>query len=153
MDKQQFQQQVLSAEQMLYRVSKTLLFNDSDCADAVQEAILRAWAALPTLREERYFTTWLVRILINECHRINGKKSRIVSIEAQPDRSEPPGDDNAALYEALCRLPEKIRMTVELHYIEGYPVEDTAKILGVPVGTVKSRLSSGRKQLKSLLEE
>lgn len=152
MDRTTFQNRVLAAEQMLYRVSKTLLKRDEDCADAVQEAILKAWCALPRLREERYFTTWLTRILINECYAIQRRNARFSDIEAIPETAAPE-KEYSSLYEALAALPEKTRITVELHYIEGYSVEETAKILGVPAGTVKSRLSGGRKLLKNFLEE
>ena len=152
MDRTTFQNKVLAAEPMLYRVSKTLLKRDEDCADAVQEAILRAWVALPRLREERYFTTWLTRILINECHAVNRRNARTADMETIPEPTAPERGD-ASLYEALAALPEKTRVAVELHYIEGYSVAQVAKILHIPAGTVKSRLSNGRKQLKDLLED
>ncbi|MBR5428867.1 MAG: RNA polymerase sigma factor [Clostridia bacterium] len=152
MDKTTFQNRVLAAEQLLYRVSKTLLKRDEDCADAVQEAILKAWSALPTLREERYFTTWLTRILINECYAILRRNERITDIEAIPETAAPERSFSS-LYEALTALPEKTRVAVELHYIEGYSVAEVAEILKIPEGTVKSRLSGGRKLLKRFLEE
>ena len=152
MDKTTFQNRVLSAEQMLYRVAKTILRSDEDCADAVQEAILKAWIALPRLREERYFTTWLTRILINECRTVARRNGRYADIETVPETAAPE-KDFSSLYDALSALPEKLRLTVELHYIEGYSVEETARILAVPAGTVKSRLSTGRKLLRDYLEE
>ena len=82
MDKQTFTDLVLDAEHTLYRVSKTILREDHDCEDAVQEAILKAYQKLDTLREERYFRTWLIRILINECYRIRRTARPVVSFEA-----------------------------------------------------------------------
>lgn len=152
MDKTEFQTAVLSAERILYRVAKTILRSDEDCADAVQEAILKAWIALPRLREERYFSTWLTRILINECLAVKRRNGRLADMETIPEPAAPEKDDSS-LYEALAALPEKLRLTVELHYIEGYSVEETARILGVPAGTVKSRLSNGRKLLREFLED
>lgn len=154
MDKETFSEKVLSNEQMLYRIAKTILFSDSDCEDAVAQAIYKAYTALPHLREERYFTTWLVRILLNECYRVQREKRRQTVFEeymaADDGREE---ENRTELYEAVASLPEKIRITVELYYIEGYSVEETGKILGIPPGTVKSRLSAGRQKLKTILEE
>lgn len=59
MTKDEFAQQVTAAESMLYHIAKTILKNDSDCADAVQEAIATAYGKLPGLKNERYFRTWL----------------------------------------------------------------------------------------------
>lgn len=153
MDKDAFTAGVLANEQMLYRISKSILFYDSDCEDAVQEAIFKAYSKISQLREEKYFTTWLVRILINECYRINNGKRRETSFEEYMQSEEAEESGISELYEAMMKLPEKIRITVELYYIEGYSVEETGNILGIPSGTVKSRLSEGRKKLKTFLEE
>ena len=67
MDKTEFTAAVLSAEPTMYRVAKSMLQNEQDCADAAQQAILHAWERLNTLRRPQYFKTWLIRILINEC--------------------------------------------------------------------------------------
>lgn len=153
MDKQTFQKEVLLRQEMLYRISKTICFSDSDCEDAVQNALLKAFANLKKLRDERYFSTWLVRIVINECHTVNKKNRRTVNFEEYLKSEKAENEHVTELYEAIARLPEKMRIAVELHYIEGYSVEETAEILGVPSGTVKSRLASGRKQIKMYMEE
>ena len=63
----EFVQRVRACERRLYRVARAQLPSEADCEDAVQEALLRAWDRLDTLREEAYFETWLIRILINQC--------------------------------------------------------------------------------------
>ena len=67
MTKTEFTDAVLAAEPTLYRVAKSMLGSEADCADAAQNAILHAWERLDTLKKPEYFKTWLVRILINEC--------------------------------------------------------------------------------------
>ena len=67
MVKEQFTREVLAAEKNMYYIAKSILGNDEDCADAMQNAILNAYSNLASLREEKYFRTWLTRILINEC--------------------------------------------------------------------------------------
>ena len=66
-NQQEFTAAVLAAEPTLYRGAKAMVGNEEDCADAAQQAILRAWERLDTLRQPQYFRTWLTRILINEC--------------------------------------------------------------------------------------
>ena len=68
MTKDVFIKEVRDAEAMLYHISKSILKNDSDCGDAVQETILKAYEKLPTLKKEKYFRTWITKILINECN-------------------------------------------------------------------------------------
>lgn len=69
MTKEKFTALVLESEQTLYRVSMSMLKNESDCEDAVQTAILTAYEKLSDLKHEEFFKTWLVRILINACHK------------------------------------------------------------------------------------
>ena len=81
MKKEQLGQLILASEDTMYRVAKTLLRSDADCADAIQEAIVKAFSSLHTLRRDSYAKTWLVRIVINECYTIMRKEKRVVSIE------------------------------------------------------------------------
>lgn len=78
MNKNTFIQKVTEIEDTLYRVAKTILLHDTDCEDAVQESILKAYDKLNTLKQEQYFKTWLVRILLNECYSI--KREEIIKI-------------------------------------------------------------------------
>ena len=77
MDKDSFARAVEAAGDMLYRVAFNLLRNNDDCRDAMQEAALKAWIKRGTLRDEGRFTTWLTRILINECRNIQRRRSRL----------------------------------------------------------------------------
>lgn len=155
--KTEFTQKVLETEVTLYRISKTILIREKDCEDAVSEAILKAYEKLDTLREPKYFKTWLVRILINECYRIRRAYHPLVSYEEyfsesleDTSHTDSPAD-YSELYQAITRLPSRIGITITLYYIEGYSVEEIKAILHIPAGTVKSRLSKGRKLLKAQL--
>lgn len=153
MNKQEFTQRVLEAEPTLYRVARSIAVNERDCEDAVQEAILTAYDKLSSLREEKYFKTWLIRILINECYRVIKKRGSVVSFEEyMADKKAPEGDVDTELRDALMGLPQKIRMVVVLHYIEGYGVEEIGYMIKIPTGTVKSRLHKGRKLLRDALD-
>lgn len=153
MDKQTFQSNVLSSEDMLYRVSKSICFYESDCEDAVQQAILNAYEKLDSLREEKYFRTWITRILINECYRVNKQKYREVTFAEYALTNEAKEDNYSFVFTEIMKLPPKIRLVVQLYYVEDYSVSEIASILHIPSGTVKSRLSIGRKKLKSILED
>ncbi len=153
MDKNEFSEKVLEAEQTLYRVSKSILLQDEDCEDAVQEAVLKAFSKRNSLREVKYFKTWLTRILINECYRLLRTKKQEVSYEDYFQEEQAEANQYSELYAAILKLDIKHRMPIILFYMEGYSVNEIARLLRVPSGTVKSRLSKGRKQLKKLLDD
>jgi RNA polymerase sigma-70 factor (ECF subfamily) len=151
MDKAAFAARAMACERKLYRVARTLLRADADCEDAVQEALIRAWQSRDSLREEQYFDTWLTRILINECRNLQRRRPPTVPLEPDLDAARP--KETGALLAALTALPEKQRLVMTLHYVEGYPVEAVAGILKIPAGTVKWRLSRGRKRLREDMKE
>ena len=150
MTRTDFIRRVRACERRLYRVARSMLPQECDCEDAVQEALLRAWDRLGTLRQEAYFETWLTRILINQCKSFYRRRPPAPT-ELTEDIPQPEPED-APLLEALMGLPRKLRMALELHYIEGYSVRETARILGIPEGTVKWRLSRGRALLKETIK-
>ncbi len=147
MNSADFSRQVLDMESMLYRVAYGLLLNQTDCGDAVQEALLRAWEKRHTLRDEALFRTWLTRILINECYSMLRGRKRSVLLDAAPEPTAP-ADADSGLHDAIARLERKLRLPVVLHYMEGYSVAEVASMLRLPTGTVKTRLSKARTLLK-----
>ena len=154
MDRNEFTRLVLDAEPTLYRLSKSILKNEHDCADAVQEAIITAFTKLTALKNPQFFKTWLCRILINECYRICRQRRRIVPYDEYMKHEQvPDSTQNTELYSALMKLNEKHRLVTVLHYIEGFKTSEVAVMLKIPEGTVKSRLSKAREQLKQLLSE
>lgn len=150
MDKEAFSARVEEMQGTLYSVARTYLNNPSDCADAVQEAILSAWRNLKQLRDEQLFSTWLVRILINECKNTLRKAKRTVLMAEVPDMKAPAGAD-PALYEAIFSLSLNYRTPFVLYYIEGYRVAEIAAMLRLPKGTITSRLHRARKNLKEFI--
>ncbi|MCC8049257.1 MAG: sigma-70 family RNA polymerase sigma factor [Clostridiales bacterium] len=153
MTKDQLGSLIIASEDSLYHVAKTLLREDADCADAIQEAIVSAFTKLHTLRSDEFAKTWLTRILINECYDILRKQKRVVSIEEGylPEK-EAERQDYSELYEALETLPDEMRICVTLFYMEGYSIREIASILEVNENTVKSRLSRAKARLRRELE-
>ena len=76
--------QVEAASDMMYRVAWSILQNDADVQDALQDAVLKAWEKRDRLREEKYFRTWITRILINTCYDTKKKRRPGVSLEKLP---------------------------------------------------------------------
>lgn len=81
MKKEQLGELIIASEETMYRVAKSLLYNDADCADAIQEAIVKAFSKLHTLKEDTYAKTWLIKIVMNECYAIMRKEKRIISLD------------------------------------------------------------------------
>lgn len=130
----------------MYRVAKSFLKSDTDCADAIQETILKAYRTLGSLKEPRYFKTWLIRILINECKRVLNVKSKIIPMEELTVYSQQKDVfEQAEVREAVAALEEELRVIVTLYYFEDLSLKEVAQLLETPEGTVKSRLSRARK--------
>lgn len=150
MDRNEFAARVTEQTDRMYRIAWTLLRNDEDCRDAMQEAALRAWEKRHTLREERYFATWLTRILINEAHAIQRSRRRIVPLEEAAAASVQPRDMTLAL--ALQSLPEKLRLPLVMHALEGMSYEEIGKVLRLPHSTITGRIHRAKQQLRKELE-
>lgn len=151
MKSEEFTRAILGMTDTLYRVAATQLRQRADREDAVQEALRRAWEKRHTLREERYLQTWVIRILLNECHAIQRKAARLLPREEIP--AVQPQREETGLKEALLQLEERYRTPILLHYMEGYTVKEVAGILRVPQSTVKTWLARGRKALAAQLKE
>ncbi len=152
MTKEKFAELVLESEKTLYRVSMSMLKNETDCEDAVQSAILAAYEKLDTLKKEEFFKTWLVRILINACNKQLRARTRTISLSEYTDTPVISHDRDIDVKLALEQLPVKIREVIVLFYMEDFSVKEISCILKIPSGTVKSRLSKGRKLLEISME-
>lgn len=150
MDKDFFVRQIDTHGGMLYRVAWSILRNDDDCKDALQETALKAWQKRSALKDERYFRTWIVRILINTCYDTQRKRRRTVSIEEIQEPACPPPDPSLAL--VLEALPEKLRLPLTLCYSEGMSYAEIARALHLPQATVRGRIHRAKEQLRKELD-
>ena len=151
MDKELFLRELEKQSGMLYRVAFTILRDDYACEDALQETALKAWEKRDSLREPRYFRTWVTRICINACRDIQRQGHRIVHLEdiAEP-RVSPP---DPALDLALAALPDKLRLPLVLCYCEGMTYAEIATTLRLPLATVRGRIHRAKKELRKELDE
>lgn len=154
MTKETLGQLIIGSEETMYRIAKSLLYNDADCADAIQEAIVKAFVKLHTLKDDSYAKTWLIRIVMNECYAIMRKEKKIISLQDyQMNEQETESKDYSDLYEAIFRLPEQIKLCVTLYYMEGYSVKEVAALLDTTESAVKNRLAKARGKLKEALAD
>ena len=152
MVKEQFTREVLAAEKNMYYIAKSILGNDEDCADAMQNAILNAYSNLASLREEKYFRTWLTRILINECYSMIRRNKVTVSYEEYME-NETSYDSSgySEVYMEIQALEERYRVPFILHYVAGFTLKEVAGMLKCTEAGIKMRLLRARNILKKQL--
>ncbi len=136
----------------LFRVAFAILRNRTDCEDAAQSAVLKAYRNLGSLKQRSYFKTWLISILKNECFDMLKRRRPALDVDGQELSYEMAVPD-IDLNRAFDRLSPEERLTITLYYYEGYDTREIAKLTEVSEGTVRSRLSRGRASLRTMLQE
>ncbi|MDB5313750.1 MAG: sigW 10 [Gemmataceae bacterium] len=152
----------------LYNAALRLVDNPEDAADVAQDAFLNAYQSLHTFKGDAEFFTWLYRIAFNTAISLKRKKRAVVSLDASmngdhglepddPSEYTRPGvalertEEEGLLHAALTRLSGEHRDVLVMKDIEGMKYEEIAEILGVPIGTIRSRLHRARLELRDLL--
>jgi RNA polymerase sigma-70 factor (ECF subfamily) len=136
-----------------------LILRDRDAArDAVQETLIEVWRSLPTLRDPGAFEGWLQRILVRACHRaVRSTSRRAIEVrELDIDMPRPSDehaiDDRDQIERAFRRLTTEQRAVLVLHHHLGLPLAESAGILRIPTGTMKSRLNRATAALRAALD-
>lgn len=154
MNKKEFAQQVEEVKKQLYKTAYLYLQNETNAIEVVDESIYKAYKSLWQLREDAYFTTWITRILINECKKELKRLSRVKYPGiVESDASETINYDELPLKEAIKSLEEPLRAVIILRYFAAYTLAETAKILNIPQGTVVTRQRKALVLLKLELGE
>jgi RNA polymerase sigma-70 factor (ECF subfamily) len=147
-------------ERRVYNLALRMTGREDDARDATQDAFLTALRKLSSFRGESAFTTWLHRVAVNACYDLLRKRSRSPLLDRdEVGAPEPPpqrdhADDvglSVDVRRALLEIPEDYRVVMLLHDVHDLPYEEVASILGIPVGTVKSRLHRGRVALARIM--
>lgn len=150
-DKEAFVYLIRAVERNLFIVARSIVKNEADCADAMQETIAKAFSNIHTLKKPAYFKTWIIRIMINECNRMIRKKKRVHPVPYEIRNTTYTSEyEQIELFEVIDELDEQLQSIVTLYYLEDLSVKDIAKVLGISEGTVKSRLYRARQQLSKL---
>jgi RNA polymerase sigma-70 factor, ECF subfamily len=145
-----------------YRLAAAMVGPD-DAADMVQDAFVSAWRTLPSLRDSDRWESWLRSILMNRCRnalRMRTRRPRLVVLDAdgghphhashEPMREL---DSRWAMHDALAELRPEDRAVIVLHYLADLPLREVAVVLGLRLGTVKSRLNAGLRGLRAARRE
>jgi RNA polymerase sigma-70 factor (ECF subfamily) len=156
----EFEARIADCSTLAFRVAFSVLRQQQDAEDVAQEAFVRAHRSFRTLRNRESFRAWLVRTTWRlaldhrrgEQRRSARQNAHAISAVHGPADAVAAMERAAALWEAIDALPEKLRITIVLSAIEGHEVGDVARLLGLPEGTVKSRLFNARRQLQERLQ-
>ena len=154
----EFEARIADCANLAFRVAFSVLRQQQDAEDVAQEAFVRAHRSFRTLRNRESFRAWLVRTTWRLAldHR-RGEQRRLArhhAITTMMPAADAPGEAerHSALWEAIDALPDKLRIAIVLSGIEGHDIAEVARLLGVPPGTVKSRLFHARRQLQERLQ-
>ena len=150
-----FTQLVQKNKLKFYKTAKAILKNDDDVYDARQNALMSMYQNFNNLKEQKYFATWGVRIVINKCYDLLRKNKKI---ELYDELEECVTEDNYNLdYNGINKLvnglDKNLYLIVILYYYDDFSIKEIAEILEMPEGTIKSKLSKARSTLRKNLEK
>ena len=150
-----FTQLVQKNKLKFYKTAKAILKNDDDVYDAIQNALMSMYQNFNNLKEQKYFATWGVRIVINKCYDLLRKNKKI---ELYDELEECVTEDNYNLdYNGINKLvnglDKNLYLIVILYYYDDFSIKEIAEILEMPEGTIKSKLSKARSTLRKNLEK
>lgn len=141
----------------LLRIAHNYLSQEADIADAIQDTILDAYEHLSSLKEPRYFKTWLIRILLNNCNHIYHKNKKFISLDAVSENlSDASQEVDTPLFkfrELLSYVSEENRLCFQLYYGEELTTREIADILHINENTIRSRMQRERIKLKTRLQK
>lgn len=155
MERQALDERLWEMRVSMLRLAYSILRHPQDAEDAVSSAVVTVYQRIGSLRDERAFAPWVLRITANCCYDAlrRAKRERALAREEKMAGAlfeRPEGD---SLLETLCALPPPLSQVLELYYYENFSTREIARALGLPEGTVRVRLSRGRRRLKDMLEK
>ena len=138
---------------MLYRLCVVQLGNKADAEDVVQDVFVKYMSVMPCFNDCEHEKAWFIRVAVNRCHDKRRAKFFKTAVPLDSVAQLAADAEPSPVPEELAALPEKYRMPIMLHYVEGYSVKEIAELLELTQSAVKVRLHRGRQQLKLELEE
>lgn len=135
-------------EGVLYNTAYRFLRNEEDVADVLQETIMIAFEKIKQVKDDRYFNTWLCKILINQCQKVLRNRQFFYELDDVAIEVNEKESNKLFLDDLLINLDKSHSIVLMLYYYQGFSIKEISKILDEPVGTIKSRLSRGRQRLK-----
>lgn len=154
MNKRDFVGHIEQIKSQLYKTAYLYMGNETQAMDIIDESVYKAYKALWQLKEDTYFTTWMTRIVINECKKELKHSKRFVYQEGVEHAGTETIDYEALpLKEAIRVLDEPLKEVIILRYFSGYTLAEVAGLLNIPQGTVVTRQRKALALLKLELEE
>ncbi|MGL5348900.1 MAG: sigma-70 family RNA polymerase sigma factor [Peptostreptococcaceae bacterium] len=157
-DVQAFEDLIEMYQERLYREAYHKCKHEDDIKEVIQETVYKAYRSIHTLKEPKYFKTWISRILINVCNDYLRKNGMVDLGYTEEDyKKEVVVNDTVEikidLYKAMDELEDKYKDAIMLRYIEDMKVEDISKILDRPINTIKTHIRKAIKDMKAMLKE
>ena len=133
----------------MYKVAKSILNNNEDIADAIQETILSCYKNIEKLKEIKYFKTWMTRILINKCNDVIRANKNIIYIEQEKEEGYSENiEQSVSLRECFDRLKPDYKIVMIMYYDQGFNSKEISEILNINESTVRTRMARGRDYLR-----
>ena len=142
---------IIGKKDKLYKISWSYLYNHADIEDVFQNTMISAYENIKSLRKIDMFETWFISILLNECRKFLRENKRLMPQEDIEIHGH--YRDQYNFFEEINAIDEIYKEVVILKYVSGYSQEEIARILDIPIGTVKSRIYRGLRDLRKLLKE
>lgn len=145
---------ILEYQSSMYRIALSILKNPIQAQDAVGETIVRAYEQRERLKKKASAKAWITQILVNESRKIIKKQRRFVSYDDEyVDERIVEKQDDREVWEYVCSLAQPYREVTLLYYLEWFSVQEISTILGLPQGTIKSRLKRSRDKLSEIMKQ
>lgn len=152
-DGEAFIQLMEEQKENMYKVARSFLSCEADIADVMQQTILDCFEKIKTLKQPKYFKTWMTKILINNCNDVIRSNKKVQLVDDFKDLQwESPREDLMEFLDTLDGIEEKYRTVLILYYVEGFKIKEIAQLLDMKESTVNSRLQRGRQSYKEVLQ-
>jgi RNA polymerase sigma-70 factor, ECF subfamily len=148
-----FEALLAAYQDKVFRLSYSMLGDRAQAEDAAQESFLRIWKSMDRYRGESALGTWIFSIARNVCLTAISKRRRPAPIEEAERAAPEPPDRKRDIFHLVDQLPANYRQVVMLFYMEDRSYEEVARMLDVPLGTVKTNLHRARRQLAMMMKE
>lgn len=155
-DETAFDELIMQVKQQLYLIAKTQLKEDDDIADAIQNTIILCYKNIKKLKDNMFFKTWIIKILLNECKKIykKNKNKEYISLDEKniEIKSEENFDKNIGFNILIKNLDNEEQLLLTLYYCSQYTTKEISEILKIKENTIRSKISRAKTKLKNQIE-
>ena len=156
-DAEAFQALVHEEKEKLYKMAFVYMRNEDDALEVFQETLYKAFTSIQTLKNNDYFLTWLVRILINAAVALLNKQKKIIPmshdmLESMGNTGQMKQEDQLDLLQAMDEIEDKYKTVLLLRFYEDYTIQQISSVLDTPEGTVKTNIRRGLALLKKKMK-